>query len=122
MRKEGGGEDVVGDGGLAEEAVEGAPVMVGHAQGNEGLGNGAPSEGEEMSEDEGLHPSKSALLAEGGTMRLQQAPQGGEEGGWRDGRGGDMLGQVFVLLEYGASRRRGRGSLPARGQGAGKAL
>lgn len=61
--------------GLVEEAVEGAPVVVvGKAQGHKGLRDGAPGEGEEVTEDEGLRAEEGALLAEGASVGDEQMP------------------------------------------------
>jgi hypothetical protein len=69
LAEEAAGQFLVVDARLAEEAVEGAPVVaLGEAQGQEGLGDGAPGEGEEMSEDESPRPKEGALLTESGAV------------------------------------------------------
>jgi hypothetical protein len=57
---------------LVEEAVEGAPVVVREPEGDEGLGDGAPREGEELPEDEGLGSEERTFLAEGRAVLAQQ--------------------------------------------------
>ena len=50
--------------------------MLGEAdEGGEGLGDGALGEGEEMPEEECLRPKEGALLAKGGAVSQEQAPE-----------------------------------------------
>jgi hypothetical protein len=68
LKEEAFGQRFVVDAGRSEEAVEGALVGVREAEGQEGLGNGAPGESEEVAEYEGLRPKEGALLAEGAAV------------------------------------------------------
>lgn len=66
----------------AKEPVEGAPVVVlGEAQSAERLSYGAPGEGKEVSENEGLSPKKGALLAEGASVGDEQLPRSASSNG-----------------------------------------
>jgi hypothetical protein len=58
-----------------EEPVEGAPVVVlSEAQSTERLSESTPSEGKEVTENEGLSPKEGALLAKGASVGDEQMP------------------------------------------------
>jgi hypothetical protein len=75
LAQEAAAQLLVVDARLAKEPVEGAPVVVlGEAQSAERLGESAPGEGKEVTENEGLSPKEGALLAEGASVGEEQMP------------------------------------------------
>ena len=95
---------------LVEKAVEGAPVAIGEAQGDERLGDGAAGEAEEVAQQQSPHAVEGALLAEGRAVRRKQAPERGKQG--RRRRFGER--SCCGVLGQGSDLPFGRGGRPPR--------
>ncbi len=100
LMQEAAGERVVGETRDTEQAIPGAPIALGDAEGQQGLGAGMAGEGEEMGAGQREQPREGTFLSEGRPMGDEERAEGREQGRprWRDTGGDSRVCQGTDLL------------------------